>query len=1058
MGSADPRPFRRLVAAALALAISSPVFAADADDSAAVRDYAVAAGLQNRKLYAQAAERWEKFLKDHAADARVDKVLHHLGTCKLQDGKFPESVTAFRTLLTKYPAFATADASRLNLGLALYGIAQASKKPDDFKAAAAVFAEIPAKHAASKHAPSALYYQAECLYSAGDAAGSAAVNAQLVTAHPASELAPAAYYSMGTAYQDLGKEADAAAAFGTFLTKFPKDQQADECRLRLGLSMFNQKKYAEAIAPLATVSAVANFAYADLAILRQAQCEFELNRPAPAAALYRSVPAKFPKSPYVGPALLSAGKCLYKAEQFVDARTVLADAVSRKLDESAEAAYWLGRSLIKLGKPAEAAAEMEKASTEFAKSPWAAQIGYARVEALYDIPEKRVETAKLFADFAAKFPEHELAPRAAYMAALAALKTGKPVDAQTLAGAFLTNAKFAKHELTPEVLFVGGEGFVLAEKPEHAKAEALYRRLLTEHPQHAHSAAAKLRVGLCLYSQKKFDDAAAFLQPAVATLTDKAQQAEAQLLIGLSLSDSGKPAPAAAALLLAAAAKPDWTRGDEVLLALAAAQRANKVPADATATLVKLNTAFPKSAYRDQALHLLGEIAYTDGKFDEAAARYGEVAAGHPTSPLAAPARFGVAASHFAKADYAKAVEAAGALLTHHPKSELVPRAQYVRGLASQRLKQFTPAAADLAAFLATKPAGSDADDARFALGLCQAELKQYDAAATTFAALLKDRPDFAQADQVMYELGFALKELKKDKESADTFAALAAKYPASARAAESQFRVGGFHEEGNRLPEAAVAYAAGVKLAKPGEMREKLQYKLGWVLHKSDKFAEAAAVLVEQLKDQPAGALAIDGAYLAGECLFRAEKFADALPLLAKPVAAKAEKYHARALYRTGAATAALKQWVESASAYDALLKAFPKFELVSEARYGLGWALQNQNKLAEAMAVYELVTKETNTETAAKARFMVGECEFAAKKFDKAVLHFLEAAVGYAYPEWQALGHFEAGRCFIELKDNEKALRELEAMVSKFPSHPRAKDAKALIADIKSKVTAAR
>ena len=162
-------------------------------------------------------------------------------------------------------------------------------------------------------------------------------------------------------------------------------------------------------------------------------------------------------------------------------------------------------------------------------------------------------------------------------------------------------------------------------------------------------------------------------------------------------------------------------------------------------------------------------------------------------------------------------------------------------------------------------------------------------------------------------------------------------------------------------------------------------------------------------------------------------------------------KKYHERALYRCGACLAGLKEWAASRKCYEELIRQFPDFKLIQEARYGLGWALQNQDKLSEAAAVYEALTKATSTETAAKSRFMIGECAFRQKKYQEAVEHFLEAALGYPYPEWQALGHFEAGRCFLALKDTPRALEELETVVKKFPKHPRAKDAAKLIEDVK-------
>jgi TolA-binding protein len=80
-----------------------------------------------------------------------------------------------------------------------------------------------------------------------------------------------------------------------------------------------------------------------------------------------------------------------------------------------------------------------------------------------------------------------------------------------------------------------------------------------------------------------------------------------------------------------------------------------------------------------------------------------------------------------------------------------------------------------------------------------------------------------------------------------------------------------------------------------------------------------------------------------------------------------------------------------------------------------------------------------------------MIGECAFRRKKYREAIEHFLEAALAYPYEEWQALGHFEAGRCFIALDDTPRALDALETVVRKFPKHPRAGDAAKLIKDLK-------
>src|SRR4051812_13992210 len=94
--SPSPRPWVLLAALAL-LASSAFSVQPDKPDLAATREYAVAAGLQNKQLYAQAARRWQKFIETYPKDPRLANAHHHLGTCQLNDQQPAEAAKTFRT-------------------------------------------------------------------------------------------------------------------------------------------------------------------------------------------------------------------------------------------------------------------------------------------------------------------------------------------------------------------------------------------------------------------------------------------------------------------------------------------------------------------------------------------------------------------------------------------------------------------------------------------------------------------------------------------------------------------------------------------------------------------------------------------------------------------------------------------------------------------------------------------------------------------------------------------------------------------------------------------------
>lgn len=1058
-----------LLAATMLLPAAIHSSAQAADERAAVRDYNAAAALQNSGLYERAAERWAAYLKAYPNDKRLDQAQYHLGVCQLHAKKYDEAAANFQTVLTKYPAFEETDAARYNLGMALFQRAAQSNKAEDFRKAAEALGDAAAKHPQSKYADKAVYFQGEALVGAGDLEAAVQSYQKLIATYGNSPLQPDACYALGVTQQELKQHAQAADSFNRFLANqaWAKHDLAGEVRMRLGMALFDQGKHAEAEPHFAALAEMKEFPHADFVLLRQGQCKLETGKAAEAAALLATLPQKFPKSQYKSAAQLAAGKCAYLADKLDQAQQALAPLAGGNGPEAAEAAYWLGRTLLKQAKASEALAALDSATKKHTDGPFVPYLQLARIDAMYDLPDRRKDTPPLYEAFVKSHPDHLLAPQALYMAALSALGQQNYTAARTHAEAFLANAKYADHELTHAVLFIAAEAHLLgadAAQPgsSFATAEQLYQRLIEKYPKHANVPRAQVRIGWCRYQMKKYDEAVRHLGSVLAALQDPADKAETNLLLGQLHAQAGRHREAVAACRAAYEAKRDWPRADEVLLVWAQSHQALGELDQAAAQLGQLGSQFPNSPLRAQADYLRGEIAQDQKKYDEAIARYQELLSQSPKDALVPAARYRLAAACYAKGDYARALESLNAVLSGQAEAELAGRARYLRGLVYQHQKQFQPALTDLEAFLATKPPVDEALDARCAAVLCRIGLKQLDQARTAAAELLRERPDYPHVGQVYYELGHGWLEQKKAVEAAEAFRTLAEKLPESSFAAEAWFHVGRFHEdtadqakaEPEKMAEmekAAAAYASGLAKAKEPELREKLQFKLGDTQFRRGQFDKAAATLQSLLAEFPAGSLKGPARFLAAESLFRQKQFDKALPLFVQVANEKVEPYHAQSLYRAGACAEALEKWSESQGHYDALIRQFPQFDRIQDARCGLALALQKQKRLAEARSLFQQVSKEAEGETAARAHFMLGEIAFAEGKHLDAVEEYLLVAVGYPYQQWQALAQFEAGRCLVELGKKDQAVKAFESFVKQFPDHPKAKDAAMLLQELR-------
>ncbi|HVS38276.1 MAG TPA: tetratricopeptide repeat protein [Gemmataceae bacterium] len=237
-------------------------------------------------------------------------------------------------------------------------------------------------------------------------------------------------------------------------------------------------------------------------------------------------------------------------------------------------------------------------------------------------------------------------------------------------------------------------------------------------------------------------------------------------------------------------------------------------------------------------------------------------------------------------------------------------------------------------------------------------------------------------------------------------------------------------------------------------ELTDKIKVRLG-AAYLAKGEAKKALDLLTPITNNPKSATSPQALYRAGECQLALGKPEEAVKLFAgfrdKGELQNLPGLTDRALLRLGYTLAQLKQWEPSRQAYEQVYNRFGNGPWANEARYGAGWALQNQNRFDEAVNLYAQVASATATELGARAQLNIGQCRLAQKRYPEATTALLVVPFTYDYPKLSALALMEAARGFAENNQSDQAGKLLERVIREYPDSEQADAAKKRLAELK-------
>ncbi len=1068
--------------------------AAGETDPAVLGLYQDASNFQTNNAFDLAIESWGRLLDEHRDSPLAGKAAHYLGVCHMQTQPpdLRAAAAAFERAIDA-PANELQRESLINAGYCYFAMGQspaddaapANAAQEDLRRSMALHRRLVDDPQIDRFTDQANFYLGEAAYALGELPKAIEAYNRILDNSGESTYRCDAAYAAGIALEDLGRTEEAVAAYEKFLAGCPETIQTADVLLRLGDLLQAMKRYEDAkdryqaVAKLdPNVADDEDRAYA--ALQRGVVLSAEGDYPK-AAAIYEAILNRYADTDMAPVARFAAAKTLYLTKQNEKAAVRFAEVLQSPQDvaQATEAAHWLARINLMVaestptidGGPigesklaaagddaARQAADMAlRRITEGTDGPYAEALRLDAAEALSFLPDRLDEAAARFDSLYADGPTEDLAARALYQGAFVKLQLKRYDEAIRDASTF--KQRFAGHRLYAEAVAVLAEAAFLDQNYELAAAEFT-----------------------ALLEDKRYDDAAGregWIVRAAAASGRAGRHARVDQLLGRELDRLTDPAKKA-----------------EALLTLGESQMALDQPQKAAETFAASRTADPKGLGGDVAFLKAADAQVAAGQTEAAIAIWKELIATSTKPDLVAKARYRLGSLQGERDLHAEAIETLRPLLDLPAADELLPYARYATAVAQLRLDRSEPAERNLTALLEQSTSHPLADDARLARGLARRQLKRYDDAAEDLQTYVKTNPAGGNPGLALYELALIASAQDKPKlaverltelqtqvpgyedmagvlyqkgvsqraagqpaESLETFKELIDRFPDDPAAPEAAFLVGARAFENGDYQTAAksLAMAAGKTDADLARAQAVL-YRLGWSYYNLEQYEAAEDAFKRQFALGEAGSLYLDAMLMIGESRFRRGEYAtaeraysfarrkiqadnDTSATLSDNEAARSRQL---VLLHGGQAAAQLKRYEEAIGWYEELRRRFPATDYLAQAFYETGFAYRQMGRNDEAKQFLSQVADRYRDATAARARFMLGEIEFEASRWEDAIRTFQQVMFGFgadkAPPDvknWQAKSGFEAARCgerLIAAATTEPARQSARSITKRF------------------------
>jgi len=832
-------------------------------------------------------------------------------------------------------------------------------------------------------------------------------------------------------------------------------------------------KLAEATELYKTAAQTKKGIYSELAQYNLGLVLFTRGQHVEAVAALTAFGKDYPNSKLKNEAKLYLGRAHLEVKDYGRAGTTLGQ-LANKGPLMGEATLWYARTYARQKKWDIVVRNLQRSMPKLKADPAMPGLLYELATAQMRLG-KHSEAAQAYAQAFAAGKDPSQKAEFLRMQAFCLYRAGQFAQSIALCQKFL--AQFPKDPKVPDVIFYQAENLMLLKKAPEALVQ--YSKFLTVAPKHESAMLARFRRAQILSSQEKFKPAvedieAVLAQDHSAKVFEEARFLAAECYFRLEQWDK-----AISAYKAFIDEKPAALNVDRAMFNLSLAYQRKTPPEPEKAIDVLTELIEEEYGRRIQGKPVRGRKKRDPAKGKPRRPRP------HNQQPQLQPARVELGRLLYEAEEYprAKAVLLDAMKTYRDTRTKGNGNAEYYLAWIAMKENDNAEAAKYFEA-LKQYPGHNFATDSSLQAAILQIRTGKLREAQATLDRILRDKPNHVKADQITYYLGLCHARQNRYKEAIGFFAKVLSAYAKSDKADNALFwRAQCEERSGKEGPARAIeTYKAFLKQFPDSEMlgdvtvelsrleldaeqheqvitrlkavtgpeskvklsatlRSQALYLLGWAHFRRETWAPAAEAFEAMTALGKAKGETLASAYFqAGEARRKLKAHEQAYVHFSKAVSAgKGTTTHEPAMLRRAECEALTSRWRESHRTCLEFIKTYekskPPSKLLPQARYQLGWSLQNQRQYAQAIVEYRKVLAfRKRDENAARAQFQLGECLLHLKKLDDAVKELIRVESTYDFPDWKAKALVEIGRV-MEMQNKPKhAIARYKEVIARF------------------------